>query len=157
MSFLIQIQTPELKKMVIKNQPQEAKFTLLFYANWTFPPRATPPLPHLSVVLFVLQSTGVAGAESRAIGISVCPTAIISFGLTTHLLFTFTPEIGQAEAGEVAGAGDDGHENELLFFFYSFHSLSGQKKMWCHILSEPGSRPTGVWWRSRPSHLSALV
>lgn len=77
----------------------------------------TPPLPHLSVVLFVLQSTGVAGAESRAIGISVCPTAIISFGLTTHLLFTFTPEIGQAEAGEVAGAGDDGHENELLFFF----------------------------------------
>jgi len=64
----------------------------------------------------------VAGAESRAIGISVCPTTIISFALTTHLLLTFTPEIGQAEGAFtdiVAGAGDDGHENELLFFLLS--------------------------------------
>lgn len=52
----------------------------------------------------------MAGAESRAIGISLCPTTIISFALTTHLLFTFTPEMGEA----VARAGDDGHENELL-------------------------------------------
>lgn len=75
---------------------------------------------HLSVDPLVSGSTGVAGAESRAIGISLCPTAIISFALTTHLLFTFTPEMREAE-GEgplqevVARAGDDGHENELLF------------------------------------------
>lgn len=75
---------------------------------------------HLSVDPLVLGSAGVAGAESRAIGISLCPTAIISFALTTHLLFTFTPEMEEGE-GEgafteaVARAGDDGHENELLF------------------------------------------
>lgn len=61
----------------------------------------------------------MAGAESRAIGISLCPTAIISFALTTHLLFTFTPEMGEGAEGAfteaVARARDDGHENELLF------------------------------------------
>ena len=60
-------------------------------------PHSTPS--HLSVEPLVLGSTGVAGAESRAIGISVCPAAIISFALTTHLLFTFAPEIGQAAWG----------------------------------------------------------
>lgn len=87
-------------------------------------------------------STGVAGAESRAIGISLCPAAIISFALTTHLLFTFTPEMWEAEGAfteAVARAGDDGHENELLFP----PPLSRWKKMWCHILSELGSWPRG--------------
>lgn len=85
-------------------------------------------------------STGVAGAESRAIGISLCPAAIISFALTTHLLFTFTPEMWEAEgAFTEAVARDDGHENELLFP----PSLSRWKKMWCHILSELGSWPRG--------------
>lgn len=51
---------------------------------------------HLSVGPLVAGSTGVAGAESRAIGISLCLTAIISFAVTTHLLFTFTPEMGEA-------------------------------------------------------------
>lgn len=99
-------------------------------------------LPHLSVDPLVPPSTGVAGAESRAIGISLCPTAIISFALTTHLLFTFTPEMWEAEGAfteAVARAGDDGHENELLFPL----SLSRWKKMWCHILSELGSWPRG--------------
>lgn len=54
---------------------------------------------HLSVDPLVPPSSGVAGAESRAIGISLCPTAIISFALTTHLLFTFTPDKGEAEKG----------------------------------------------------------
>lgn len=73
---------------------------------------------HLSMDPLVLGRTGVAGAESRAIGISRCPTAIISFALTTHLLFTFTPETGEVEGAlteAVARAGDDGHENELLY------------------------------------------
>lgn len=72
-------------------------------------------LPHLSVDPLGLPSTGVAGAESRAIGISLCPTAIISFALTTHLLYTFAPEMWEAERAfteAVARAGDDGHENE---------------------------------------------
>ena len=75
-------------------------------------------LSHLSVDPLVPWSTGVAGAESRAIGISLCPAAIISFALTTHLLFTFTPEMWEAVGAfteAVARAGDDGHENELLF------------------------------------------
>lgn len=54
---------------------------------------------HLSVDPLVPPSTGVAGAESRAIGISLCPTAIISFALTTHLLFTFTPEMRERGRG----------------------------------------------------------
>lgn len=62
-------------------------------------------LSHLSVDPLVLGSMGVAGAESRAIGISLCPTAIISFALTTHLLFTFTPEMGEAEAPLHRGSG----------------------------------------------------
>lgn len=60
---------------------------------------------HLSVDPLVLGSTGVAGAESRAIGISLCPTAIISFALTTHLLFTFTPENGGGRGGLHRGSG----------------------------------------------------
>lgn len=59
----------------------------------------------------------MAGAESRASGISPCPTVIITFALTTHLLFTFTPVMEEAEGPfteAVARAGDDGHENELL-------------------------------------------
>ena len=51
-------------------------------------------LSHLSVNPLVSGGMGVAGAESRAIGISLCLTAIITFSLTTHLLFTFTPENG---------------------------------------------------------------
>lgn len=54
---------------------------------------------HLSVDPLVPPSTGVAGAESRAIGISLCPAAIISFALTTHLLFTFTPEMREGGGG----------------------------------------------------------
>ncbi len=77
-------------------------------------------LSHLSVDPLALQSTRVAGAESRAIGISLCPIAIISFALTTHLLFTFTPQMEEEEeegafTEAAARAGDDGHENELLF------------------------------------------
>lgn len=77
---------------------------------------------HLSIAPLVLGRTGVAGAESRAIGISQCPTAIISFTLTTHLLFTFTPETGEVEGTfteAVARAEDDGHENELLYSPFS--------------------------------------
>lgn len=74
---------------------------------------------HLSVDPLVPGRTGVAGAESRAIGIRQCPTAIISFALTTHLLFTFTTETGERGGGELTEAaeraGDDGHENELLY------------------------------------------
>lgn len=75
----------------------------------------------------------MAGAESRAIGISLCPTAIISFALTTHLLFTFAPETGEATGAfteAVARAGDDGHENELLF--PPLHRVDGRK---CGVIS----------------------
>lgn len=57
---------------------------------------------------------GVAGAESRAIGISLWLEAIISFALTTHLLFTFTPEMEEVDrvfTEAEARARDDGHEN----------------------------------------------
>lgn len=60
---------------------------------------------HLSVDPLVALSAGVAGAESRAIGISLCPAAIISFALTTHLLFTFTPEMGRGGGGLHGGSG----------------------------------------------------
>lgn len=72
-------------------------------------------MSHLSVNPLVSGCMVVAGAESRAIGISLCLTAIITFALTTHLLFTFSPEMGDwAFTEAVARAGDDGHENELL-------------------------------------------
>lgn len=77
---------------------------------------------HLSIDPLVLGRTGVAGAESREIGISQCLTAIISFALTTHLLFTFPPETGEVEGAftdAVASAEDDGHENELLLSPFS--------------------------------------
>lgn len=73
-------------------RPKKGLFGGLFKPSRTLSHSA---LPHLSVDPLVLPSMGVAGAESRAIGISLCPTAIISFALTTHLLFTFTPECGR--------------------------------------------------------------
>lgn len=77
-----------------------------------FPPSA---MSDLSVDPLVSGSTGVAGAESRAIGISLCLAAFITSALTTHLLFTFTPECGPdvAFTEAAARAGDDRHENEL--------------------------------------------
>lgn len=48
----------------------------------------------LSMDPLVSGSTGVAGAESRAIGISLWLVGFITSGLTTHLLFTFTLECG---------------------------------------------------------------
>lgn len=76
-------------------------------------------LSHPSADPLVLPSTGVEGAKSRAIGISLRPIAIISFAPTTDLLFTFTPEMWAEEGGAFteaeARARDDRHENELLF------------------------------------------
>lgn len=98
---------------------------------------------HLSVDPLVPQSTGVAGAESRAIGISLCPTAIISFALTTHLLFTFTPEMREAGGGPSQRQWQEQEMMDMKMSFFFPPSLSGWKKMWCHILSELGSWPRG--------------
>lgn len=94
--------------------PRKRPFVGLFMPTQHFVPQC--PVPSVSGP-FSVGELGVAGAESRAIGICRCPTTIISFALTTHLLFTFTPEICGAEwafTEAVARAGDDGHDNELL-------------------------------------------
>lgn len=112
---------------------------------------------HLSVDPLVPPSTGVAGAESRAIGISLCPAAIISFALTTHLLFTFTPEMRERGRGGLhRGSG-----KSRRWWTWKWASppsppsLSGWKNMWCHILSELGSWPRGYSSWSASSHVSA--
>lgn len=104
-------------------------------------------LPHLSVDPLVPPSTGVAGAESRAIGISLCPTAIISFAPDNTSTFHFHPR-------NVGGSGKS--RRWWTWKWASFPpSLSRWKRMWCHILSELGSWPSGYSHWSTSSHLSA--
>lgn len=103
----------EKKKSVSTGcQKRKILFGGLFDARSALCP--TVAQSHLSVNPLVSGSMGMAGAESRAIGISLCLTAIISFALTTHLLFTFTPEIEEADwafTEALAGVRDDGHGN----------------------------------------------
>lgn len=109
---------------------------------------------HLSVNPLVARTMGVAGAESRAIGISLCPTTIISFALTTHLLFTFTPEMG--EAGSAFHRGSGKSRRWWTWKWASFPpSLSEWEKMWCHILSELGSWPGEYSGWNTSTHFSA--
>lgn len=109
---------------------------------------------HLSVDPLVPGSTGVAGAESRAIGISLCPAAIISFALTTHLLFTFTPENGGRQSGGPhRGSGKSRRWWTWKWAFPPFTEWMEENVV--SYLSELGSWPRGYSCWSTSSHLSA--
>lgn len=131
--------------------PRKKPVLLCFYARSALCPSAPS---HLSVNPLVARTMGVAGAESRAIGISLCPTTIISFALTTHLLFTFTPEMG--EAGWAFHRGSGKSRRWWTWKWASFPpSLSEGEKMWCHILSELGSWPGEYSGWNTSTHFSA--